>query len=94
MHTHAHGAGYVQLCTKSRWRTDLFNGVLLAGHFSHLGDDPNVILELHLQALGEGQVGLGANREAQLLRELQQPTHSSIQPQNTRKCDVRACVCA
>ena len=53
-------------CPQHR-KADLFDGVLLPGHFSHLGDDGDVVLKLHLQTLGKGEVGFGANWEAQLL---------------------------
>ena len=48
----------------------LFNGILLASHLSHLGDNSYMILQLHLKALGKGEVGLGSDWEAQVIGQL------------------------
>lgn len=50
--------------------SDLFNGELFPSDVSHLGDGLNVLFQTHLQALGEGESGLGDDGYTQFLRKL------------------------
>ena len=45
----------------------LLDGVLLAGHLGHLADALDVVLQVHLEAAGEGQVGLGPDINVDLV---------------------------
>ena len=45
----------------------LLDGILLAGHLSHLADALDVVLQVHLEAAGEGQVGLGPDINVDLI---------------------------
>lgn len=45
----------------------LLNREFLPGNFCHLSDGLNMVLKLHLQAAGEGQVGFGFDVNLYLL---------------------------
>lgn len=49
--------------------SDLFNRELFPSHLCHFSNVLHVLLQTHLQTLGEGQGGLGLHDDAQLLRE-------------------------
>lgn len=47
--------------------THLLNGILLASHLSHLADALDVVLQVHLEAARERQIGLGPDINVDLI---------------------------
>lgn len=82
------GARWDQACW---WlNTHLFNSILLASYLSHLADALNMVLKVHLEAAGKGQVGFGPDIDVDLIGQyLPMPVPHTRVAQSLDQWDVR-----